>query len=162
MTASVCRSWAAIVCSAAAESEEIEVPHDWALTRALPCEVEATQHNLQYQLQQCRALQFATSARVWMCSASSATLSKLQGLTRLQLLDVRCDAEGRQLSSTAAEQAAVSLQHLTRLRVLNLGVASAPIVDFATLPSSLQCLHLNLASGGSLLAGKLAGQPAGR
>jgi hypothetical protein len=83
-----------------------------------------------------------------MCSAGSVTLGKLQGLTRLQLLDVRCDAEGRQLSATAAEQAAVSLQHLTKLRVLNLGVASAPIVDFATLPSSLQCLHLNLAVGG--------------
>jgi hypothetical protein len=82
-----------------------------------------------------------------MCAAGSATLSKLQGVTRLQLLDVRCDAEGRQLNSTAAEQAAVSLQHLTRLRVLNLGVACAPMVEFATLPSSLQCLHLNLASG---------------
>lgn len=145
----MCRSWAAIVCSAAAGSEDPEPPGNWALTRVLPCEVEATQHNLQYQLQQCRALPFATSARVWMCAAGSATLSKLQDVTRLQLLDVRCDAEGRQLSSPAAEIAAVSLQHLTRLRVLNLGLASAPMVDFATLPSSLQCLHLNLASGGS-------------
>ncbi|WIA12024.1 hypothetical protein OEZ85_012104 [Tetradesmus obliquus] len=76
------------------------------------------------------------------------------GLLRAYCDSSRSGREGRQLSSPAAEMAAVSLQHLTRLRVLNLGLASAPMVDFATLPSSLQCLHLNLASGFSV--GQLA------
>lgn len=62
------------------------------------------------------------------------------------MLDVRCDVEGRHFNAQPAITAVISLQHLTKLRVLNVGM-SAPMIDFGKLPSSLQCLHLNLASG---------------
>lgn len=147
--ASVCKSWKSIVNSAAphdrAEDSTAGGCSSWDLTRFQPCDVCALEEQQQYRLHLCKALCYAGSASVWMCAVGGTTMRQLQGLTRLHLLDIRCDVEGRQFSPPV--RSTVSLQHLQHLRILNLGMSS-PMVDFTKLPSSLECLHLNLASGG--------------
>lgn len=146
--AAVCRTWNLIVNSAAAHEHGEEAParscSSWNLTRQLPCDVCAVEEQQQCKLHLCRALRHASSATVWMCAVGCTTVRQLHGLTRLELLDVRCDVEGRHF--TPPVRSIVNLQHLHKLRVLNLGMSSS-MVDFTKLPSSLECLHLNLSSG---------------
>lgn len=150
--ASVCKSWHAIVNSAAAHDKDEHSTawncSSWNLSRFQPTDVCALEEQQQCKLHLCKALRYAGSASVWMCAVGGTTIRQLQGLTRLHLLDIRCDVEGRLFSPPV--RPIVSLQQLQQLRILNLGMSS-PMVDFTNLPSSLECLHLNLASGRCLL-----------
>lgn len=150
--ASVCRSWRAMVRSAAAHCVDSQCTDrncsTWSSTAMQPCDVYAAEEEQQYRLHLCRSLEFAGSATVWRCAVGDTTLRQLLNLTRLELLDVKCDVDGRQFSPPV--RAIVSLQHLTKLRILSLGMSST-MVDCAQLPRSLECLHMNLASGGCQL-----------
>jgi len=149
----VCACWHSIIKSAAAHdqhsTEELASGlgqgsfFDWSITRAGPYDITAVGDQQQYTLQACPAIKHASSACVWLCSASLMTLHQLSAVTKLQLLDPHLDLEHSKFSPM---QAAAKLTHLRKLIVLNLGMAG-PLVDFQQLPSSLQCLHLNLSSG---------------
>eukprot|EP00775_Hariotina_reticulata_P012991 gene12991-13120_t len=153
----VCACWRSIINSAAAHdqhsTEELAsgsgstaASGDWTITRAGPYDVTAVGDQQQYKLQACPAIKHASSACVWLCSAGLLTLHQLSSVTKLQLLDPHLDLEHSKFSP---REAAAELIHLRKLSVLNLGMAG-PLVDFRQLPSSLQCLHLNLSSGYSV------------
>jgi len=145
----VCRSWCAIICSAAAHARnESDVP--LSETKTLPCDVNATDENLQLQLQQCRAVRHVPSAAVTLNEFAAGTMHQLTCLTRLVLLDpvvLRQQLDGEAWVHTPPKLAVpVPLRQLTRLQVLSIAMSS-PLLDMCGLPTSLVALHLDLASG---------------
>lgn len=155
--ATVCRAWAALVASAAAHdrpapwdiAQRCPGVADWLASRALPCELLAVREEDQLRQLHCKATRHVGSATVWLVgSACVASLAALTCLTRLELLDPRCDADGALLKPGTPLKLPppACLGHLGRLRVLTLSLAG-PLVDLTSLPPSLQALHLNLASG---------------
>lgn len=146
----MCTSWCAIVCSAAGharDQSDIPLPD----TRTLPCDVTATEEQLQLKLQQCRAIRYAPSATLTLNDYAPATMQQLNNLTRLVLLDpvvLRQQLDGEAWAHTPPKPAVpVPLHQLHKLQVLSVAMAS-PLLDVPGLPGSLRALHLDLSSGG--------------
>jgi hypothetical protein len=150
----VCTSWQQLVGSAAAHTRD-ESSTPLAATRLLPCDVDASDEQRRGALLACRATRHGQSAMLPLDGAGAHMLSHvLTHVTRLVLLDpavVRqqqeADAWLKSKGARARPAVANLLQDSCRyLAVLTIAMSS-PLLDVAHLPSTLQALHLELASG---------------